>query len=905
MKGPEFLKKKYNLHSTSEVKAAATRTQRRSGEKVAQNPDAQIQNYLDRFSEILKRKDEKAKERGLAALKEILHKELIIKKEDVPESYFNLQRRIAVERGHGDVKITDAERAHHIEVIRSDQANSLDAWIDELASNDAYADWFKYYVLRNIGALSEYDTTAERFGKRTKDTVKLFPDLNSEALSYMYDTALANGNKEKNKKKTQDEGAPESLSKPLSPIDTKLKEAYLGGDFGKFYAVSLEKATAKSAELFPNTEGEWIRYNKGSDHIPLVRSLQTRGTGWCTAGVATAESQLSQGDFYVYYSLDAKRKPVLPRVAIRMQGNSIAEVRGVGPQQNLDQYIAPVVKQKLGEFPDGKLYEKKFADMAELTRIAKKDKALEELTQEELVFLYEKDEKIVGFGQVEDPRIRSIKSWRNYEADMMKVYEVDKAHCAFSQADIREGTILFAGYLTIDKETVLPDSLRHIEGQVTVDHFAKDLPESLALKLIEAGKADIVGQRLGQFQSLSAKVAHTLSDKGYANAIATHLGAFKALEADMAIAIINTDLSSKVAKELMVKVPPEDHPKVARAIIETNRGIWGLIDNLSVFKNISHQEIVDAIIANGKASFLRHGLHKFKNLNKATAEKMIAEGYAESVAKNLESFTHLDEKIAHTLVQNTFGEQVLYRLKKFEPFDDMELARELIRSNSGGIFITYLTRFVTTIDFKKEAVGLLIEAGLSEQIAQNLESLYGVDDLEVARAILNSKEGERVLHRHLHKFKGLDLGVAQMLHTQGTDRDIINNIESFKPEDHAQIALMLLSNKTDHWFIGLNFERFQNLTSDVAEQMLQQNWGHKAVERIDKFGELSLSVDGELLKRGEISLQTYLARLSKRAFRTVGIKTSLALTREDLSTRKTRPLRTAIPREQNEDAAVS
>jgi len=48
----EFLKEKYGLHKSSEVEKAAERTKQRTGEKVPQNPDARIQNYLDRMERL-------------------------------------------------------------------------------------------------------------------------------------------------------------------------------------------------------------------------------------------------------------------------------------------------------------------------------------------------------------------------------------------------------------------------------------------------------------------------------------------------------------------------------------------------------------------------------------------------------------------------------------------------------------------------------------------------------------------------------------------------------------------------------------------------------------------------------------------------------------------------------------
>ena len=92
-------------------------------------------------------------------------------------------------------------------------------------------------------------------------------------------------------------------------------------------------------------------YRQGSDHLPLVNSLKGMNTGWCTAGEKTAEAQLRDGDLHVYYSIDQNNKLTIPRIAIRMEGNRIGEVRGVAADQNLDSAIAgaDILQMKLAE----------------------------------------------------------------------------------------------------------------------------------------------------------------------------------------------------------------------------------------------------------------------------------------------------------------------------------------------------------------------------------------------------------------------------------------------------------------------------------------------------------------------------------------------------------------------------
>ncbi|MCD8507929.1 MAG: hypothetical protein LRY42_00805 [Candidatus Pacebacteria bacterium] len=75
MENPKFLKQKYgNLHKSPEVQSAAERTEKRTGESVSENPEVRIQNYLNRFNEILNRTDKEDRQQGIEALKKVLTK---------------------------------------------------------------------------------------------------------------------------------------------------------------------------------------------------------------------------------------------------------------------------------------------------------------------------------------------------------------------------------------------------------------------------------------------------------------------------------------------------------------------------------------------------------------------------------------------------------------------------------------------------------------------------------------------------------------------------------------------------------------------------------------------------------------------------------------------------------------
>ncbi len=467
-----FLKKKYNLHNTPEVESAAKRTQVRTGEKVPQNPEAQIQNYLDRFKEIVDRKDPDERERGIEALKKVLYDKFVTKYEEIPASYWKSQENILRERGQlGDWQgASDEQREKSkketAEGLLDDQRSSLEEWIDYFATSDSsyIPDEIKYWVFRSITSLQEYDKDKKEFRKRSNGEVKMFPDLNQEALGYVIDSLLKKIN-----------GESLEFGYDISEEEQGKFKQYLDQEnFSKLYAWAVEWVSPIPEHLMKVTDGQWVKYDQGSDHMSLVKSIQRKGTGWCTAGQNTAHKQLSLGDFYVYYSLDDEQKPTTPRIAIRMEGNKIAEVRGVAFKQNLDPYMSEILQEKLQEFPDKDKYLKKDSDMKRLTEIDNKTKKGEQLTKEDLSFLYEIDSKIEGFGYKRDPRIEEIISSRDTKSDLSKVTGYSPEEISLTKEEALSGEKKFhygdldLSDLTFARGLKLPE---HIGGGLNLGHL--------------------------------------------------------------------------------------------------------------------------------------------------------------------------------------------------------------------------------------------------------------------------------------------------------------------------------------------------------------------------------------------------------------------------------------------------
>ena len=503
--GPQFLKEKYDnsknpddtrgLHNAPEVQRSANFVSNESGENL-NSPDEKIGAYLDRLEGFFEDADPRKRERKVGFLKNKLFNLLVTKPEDVPASYDNfiinaIEER--GERGHWD-NASDEEkdkiRQSNIEGMLAGQKDSLETWVDYLSSNDAmYPTWLKYWAFRSIANLQDYEKpeidketgrrkTEGRFPQRSKGTLKMFPDLNYEALSYVLDNI---NQKYQNK-------SPEIPYDIQEDEKTRFMNFLKNENFAKLYAWSIENIRPIDEKLMAITEGDWVKFPQGADpasYIPegfdrsLVNSIRGKGTGWCTAGVNTAKAQLENGDFYVYYSKDQDKQSTIPRIAIRMQQGNIAEVRGIARKQNLDPFIGDVLKAKLEEFPDKDQYLKKERDMARLTEIKNKTKADEDLNQEDLKFLYEVDSKIEGFGYVDDPRIKELRNGRNLEADLLVLFDCEPAQIARTPEQVDQNTKAYIGPLFSGIFSKFPE-LKNVyvenfpEGKITRGKFTTE-----------------------------------------------------------------------------------------------------------------------------------------------------------------------------------------------------------------------------------------------------------------------------------------------------------------------------------------------------------------------------------------------------------------------------------------------
>ena len=462
--GEEFLNKIYKDLVNSEIV-------KHTGKGGNKNED--VHTYMERLERITNKSIEHDK---LSLLKKFYYDKYIIKPENVPESYFKGQEQIALDRGYGHVHYTDEIKQREIAQIISEQKASLDSWIDYFASKDTemYPTWFKYYCFQGMVRLGYFDKKEDKYTKRTESTVKPFIEINREAIAMLYDELIKVLNKE-------------------NVDDKKLEVLLKNGSFSKIYAYCIKILDSIKKDNTNSDEGIWKRYLQGSDPNILFNDIHGKGTGWCTAGgLETATTHLGGGDFYVFFTKDNNGEYTCPRIAIRMEYKNIAEIRGIAENQNLEPNMEKVVDKKLDEFPDKEEYKKKVKDMEMLTYIYSKWKNNNdiELNRDELCFLYETEEDILGFGYDDDPRIYEIKKDRNIKKDLSYAFNCKEEQISLTMEEALSENII-CHYGNFDLSRLISAEGLILPEIIIGDLDLSGLTSAADLKLPKSVKGDL------------------------------------------------------------------------------------------------------------------------------------------------------------------------------------------------------------------------------------------------------------------------------------------------------------------------------------------------------------------------------------------------------------------------------
>ena len=399
--------------------------------------------YLSRLDNMIEKHGDALEQKLWAASAE----NLVMDYEDIPDAYWKQQEQILRDNGQGR-ELSEYEKEILAEDLIDKQRQSITSWANYLGDkNCPYPLWFKVYAFDGISKMSNtLNLDDADYNRRDNTTALSFPKLNAEILAKVY----------RNINEFYGVDKENWLSKHSD--DEKLVSLVKSANFPKLYAKELldTKVILKTPERAEDVHGDWFEYKLGDEEE--IADL-AEGTRWCVVDPNVAHNYLTYGQFinpgednnyddddwedddqteypeakFIIFRLEDPNSPGVyasnGSASIRLDPDGmVAEVSGLGEGQAIEDALVPTVKKKTLSLPGGEKYLQKFDDKQTLIRLDKKMKKGQDLTKEELSFLYELDRPIATLDTYNrrDPRIPELKEKYNVEYALEKGLDIDK-----------------------------------------------------------------------------------------------------------------------------------------------------------------------------------------------------------------------------------------------------------------------------------------------------------------------------------------------------------------------------------------------------------------------------------------------------------------------------------------------
>ena len=399
--------------------------------------------YLSRLDNMVEKHGDALEQKLWAASAE----NLVMDYEDIPDAYWKQQEQILRDNGQGR-ELSRGEKETLAEDLIEKQRESINTWSNYLGDKDCpYPLWFKIYAFDGVSKMGLINKETKEFEKRDKSTVASFPTLDPEVLAKVYRNI------------NEFYGVDKEDWLAQHPDDEKLVSLVKSGNFPKLYAKELfeTKTIIKTPEKPEDIEGDWFTYQLG-DEDELAKAAE--GTGWCIADPNVAHNYLEYGNYghsrnegidedssskakFIIFKLKAPNSSdgysTNGIASIRLDPDGkVTEVSGLNEGQAIEDSLIPTVKEKVLSLPGGKEFLQKFEDKQTLIKLDHKLQKGEDLTKEELSFLYELDRPIATLDtyNYQDPRIRELREKYGIEYVLEKGIDVNELASRLGPNDI-------------------------------------------------------------------------------------------------------------------------------------------------------------------------------------------------------------------------------------------------------------------------------------------------------------------------------------------------------------------------------------------------------------------------------------------------------------------------------------
>ena len=445
---------------------------------------SRLDNMIEKYGDALEQK-----------LWEASAENVVMDYEDIPEAYWKQQEQILRDNGQGR-ELSRREKEILAEDLIDKQRQSITSWTNYLGDKDCpYPTWFKVYAFDGVSKMGLINKETKEFEKRDKTTVASFPTLNPEVLAKVYrninefyavnkeDWLAQHPDDEKLVSLVKSGNFPKLYAKELFDTKTIIKTPENPEDVeGDWFTYQLgdEDELAKTAEgtgwciADPNVARSYLSYgnyagneNDWEDDEDWEDDDEDDDEDWEDEEEDWKEEEDNNNwgedennpeedennpeednesnpkAKFIVFKLKAPNSPdgysTNGVASIRLDPDGkVTEVSGLNEGQAIEDSLIPTVKEKVLSLPGGKEFLQKFEDKQTLIKLDHKMQNGEDLTKEELSFLYELDRPIATLDTYNsrDPRITELKEKYGIEYTLEKGVDANKLASSLEPEDI-------------------------------------------------------------------------------------------------------------------------------------------------------------------------------------------------------------------------------------------------------------------------------------------------------------------------------------------------------------------------------------------------------------------------------------------------------------------------------------
>ena len=204
----------------------------------------------------------------------------------------------------------------------------------------------------------------------------------------------------------------------------------------------------------------WVNFKKGSQPVEVFQKIRENNVWQLT--VKDLYDILVAHDILIYFVKD------VPKLMVYLaDGKRVNGVFGYGENNSIEEEYLDELKKELTKFKCNHNEVGKVNNLIKLYEIkAHKD----ELSKEDLEFLYQIKVPVKGFNNEVEDMLDEILADRDRNEDISSLLDVDADNITDDIDELDETTECFIGNLTIDEDNVdLVSNLKYVIGYIYID----------------------------------------------------------------------------------------------------------------------------------------------------------------------------------------------------------------------------------------------------------------------------------------------------------------------------------------------------------------------------------------------------------------------------------------------------